>query len=230
MASDFDIRHFFRRAPRYWLERYFEESELVTNFDWSSLGKRKINSLLKRWAEIELKKRLRAVEDFRNIKLLATPACKVQIIDEAAFRGIEEEVGAKLVELGDFYACAFWVLLEHRRSGTAPFALPRPTGRSQNEIGASASTCRSSGGTSETMTHVRWRMHCPNYLSAAKAVARPVWCTLTGEGQMRGANIFSLIPRTTSIRRSCSRRASLFLALTILPSRLFLSLMMKHRH
>ncbi|MCB1504855.1 MAG: hypothetical protein KDJ47_07750 [Hyphomicrobiaceae bacterium] len=112
MANDFDIRHFFRRAPRDWLQRYFAERKLILDFDWASLGKHNIDPLLRRWQEIAQDQRIRAVEEFRKIRLLATPACKVQIIDEAAFHGLDDEVGAKLAELGDFYACAFWVLLE----------------------------------------------------------------------------------------------------------------------
>ena len=51
-------------------------------------------------------------EDFSNIKLLATPVGKVQIIDEASFHGKQQEVSAKLAELTDFYDCAFWTFFE----------------------------------------------------------------------------------------------------------------------
>lgn len=112
MAKAFDIRHFFRRAPRDWLARYFDRAGLLKDFNWSALGKRKIDPLLHRWNEVDEFQRGQCVEVFRNIKLIATPACKVQIIDEAAYHGLTDEVGRKLQELGDFYACAFWVLLE----------------------------------------------------------------------------------------------------------------------
>ena len=52
------------------------------------------------------------VTDFESIKLLATPAGKVQIIDEAAYHDVRDEVARKLTDLEDFYACAFWLLLE----------------------------------------------------------------------------------------------------------------------
>ena len=45
--------------------------------------------------------------------LLATPAGKLQIIDEAAYFPNPEVVMAKLSELEDLYACAFWALLDH---------------------------------------------------------------------------------------------------------------------
>jgi hypothetical protein len=125
MANAFDIRHFFRRAPRDWLKRYFDRAGLLADFDWSTLGKRKIDPLLRRWAEIDEGQMRQAVEDFRNIKMLATPACKVQIIDEAAYFGLEDEVSAKLLLLGDFYACAFWVMLEQPKcwEGALRYAL-----------------------------------------------------------------------------------------------------------
>jgi hypothetical protein len=112
MAKALDIRHFFRRAPRDWLKRYFDRAGLLADFDWSTLGKRKIDPLLHRWNEIDHQQRQHIVDDFLNIKTLATPASKVQIIDEAAYHGNQEEVAAKLAELGDFYACAFWIRLE----------------------------------------------------------------------------------------------------------------------
>ena len=52
------------------------------------------------------------VEDFSNIKLLATPVGKVQIIDEAVFHGKQQEVSAKLARADDFYECAFWTFFE----------------------------------------------------------------------------------------------------------------------
>lgn len=125
MAKAFDIHHFFRRAPRDWLKRYFDRAGLLADFDWSSLGKRKIDTLLERWAEIDDVRRRKTVEDFRNIKLLATPSCKVQIIDEAAYFGLQDKVAAKLLELGDFYACAFWVMMEQPKcwEGALRYAL-----------------------------------------------------------------------------------------------------------
>lgn len=112
MATGFDIRHFFIRAPRSWLERYFAAANLLLDFDWKGLPKRKIDALLGRWSELDDTTRQLAVDDFRNIRRLATPACKMQIIDEAAHFDRESEVAAKLLELGDFYACAFWLLLD----------------------------------------------------------------------------------------------------------------------
>ena len=55
----------------------------------------------------------RIVQDFSEIKMLSTPAGKVQIIDEAVFHGKQQEVSAKLAELSGFYECAFWTFFEH---------------------------------------------------------------------------------------------------------------------
>lgn len=112
MSRGLDIRHFFRRAPREWLKLYFDRANLLADFDWSVLRKRNIDPLLERWLELNEHTRQSLTDDFLNIKRLATPACKVQIIDEAVFLGEQEDVAAKLLELGDFYACAFWARLE----------------------------------------------------------------------------------------------------------------------
>ena len=53
------------------------------------------------------------VQHFSEIKLLSTPAGKVQIIDEAMFHGRQEAVSGKLAELSGFYECAFWTFFEH---------------------------------------------------------------------------------------------------------------------
>ncbi len=131
MAKVFDIRHFFRRAPRDWLKRYFAHFGLLEDFDWQALGKHRIDPLLKRWSELEDATLGHCIEDFRNIKLIATPACKIQIIDEAAYHGLTVEVGTKLQELGDFYACAFWVLLEQPKcwQGAIRYALADGTSK-----------------------------------------------------------------------------------------------------
>ena len=115
MAKGFDIRHFFRRAPRDWLKRYFDDAKLLADFDWSAVPKRKIDALVERWLELDEATRRLLSEDFLSIKMLATPACKIQIIDEAAYFGEQDRVAAKLLALGDFYACAFWVRLEQPR-------------------------------------------------------------------------------------------------------------------
>lgn len=125
LAKAFDIRHFFRRAPDEWLRRYFDSAGLLADFDWTASVKHKSAALLRNWFAIDEGSRRRCVEDFRNIKLIATPSCKVQIIDEAAYHGLTDEVGKKLEELGDFYACAFWVLLEQPKcwEGSIRYAL-----------------------------------------------------------------------------------------------------------
>lgn len=113
MAKPIDIRHFFRRAPHAWLRRYFDRKRLLADFDWSGTTKRNVDPLVRRWSDLESDVRSQTIKDFQSIQVLATPAGKVQFIDEAPYHGVREEVAAKMLELGDFYACAFWVLLEH---------------------------------------------------------------------------------------------------------------------
>jgi hypothetical protein len=64
------------------------------------------------WLDLDADLQGQFAEDFGNIKLLATPVGKVQIIDEARHHGKDHEVAAKLAEFNDYYDCAFWVMLE----------------------------------------------------------------------------------------------------------------------
>src|SRR5262249_62000623 len=104
---DLDIVQFFRRSPREWLRRYFEQQGVLSHINWASVKPRNIEPLMEAWLALDDDLRGRMVEDFSNIKLLATPVGKVQIIDEAAYHGKQQEVSAKLAELDDFYDCAF---------------------------------------------------------------------------------------------------------------------------
>lgn len=113
MAQDLDISQFFRRAPKEWLQRYFAARGALGDFDWGSVSVRKIDALSAAFASLDKSTRGTIIEDFYNVKLLATPAGKLQIIDEAPYHGVEYEVARKLNELDDTFACAFYVLLEH---------------------------------------------------------------------------------------------------------------------
>src|SRR5262245_39760809 len=112
MAYDLDIRHFFQRSPKHWLRCYFDRRGIFSGIDWDSVGVRKIESLMDAWLNLDADVQGQLAEDFSNVKLLATPAGKIQIIDEARHHGLDKEVSATLSELEDFYDCAFWVLLE----------------------------------------------------------------------------------------------------------------------
>jgi hypothetical protein len=112
MVQDLDIGQFFRRSPREWLRRYFEQQGVLNHLNWASVKTRNIEPLMEAWLALDADLRGRMVEDFSNIKLLATPVGKVQIIDEAAYHGKQQKVSAKLAELDDFYDCAFWTFCE----------------------------------------------------------------------------------------------------------------------
>jgi hypothetical protein len=112
MAQDLDVRQFFRRSPPDLLRRYFERKEVSIQIDWASIRPRNIEPLMEAWQALDADTRGHMVEDFSNIRLLATPIGKVQIIDEALYHGKQEEVAANLAELDDYYDCAFWVFLE----------------------------------------------------------------------------------------------------------------------
>lgn len=112
MAHDLDIRQFFRRAPQDWLKRYFESKNALIGFDWNSISVRNVDPLVKAWLELDDTLRGQMTQDFAHIKLLATPAGKMQIIDESFFHDAQEVVSLKLAELDDIYECAFWTMLE----------------------------------------------------------------------------------------------------------------------
>lgn len=112
MAHDLDIRSFFRKAPRNWLRRYFEHVGVLSDFDWGSIGPRKIRPLHDAFLALDETLQQPMVADFRNIAMLGTASGKLAIIDEAAFHGKVEGFAEMLGGLEDYYACAFWTYLE----------------------------------------------------------------------------------------------------------------------
>jgi hypothetical protein len=112
MSIDLDIRSFFRKAPRDWLKRYFAHHGVLAGLDWTSTSRASIEALYQAWQKLDDAARQQMTEDFRNITLLASPAGKIAIIDEAAFHGESDGFAQRLAELEDFHACAFWTYLE----------------------------------------------------------------------------------------------------------------------
>jgi hypothetical protein len=115
MALDLDIRSFFRKAPRDWLKRYFAHHAALEDFDWTSSGRTSVDLLHQAFQNLDEQIRLPLTEDFRNITLLASPAGKLAIIDEAAQHGETESFTEQLAQLEDFHACAFWTYFERPR-------------------------------------------------------------------------------------------------------------------
>lgn len=54
----------------------------------------------------------KALREFRNVQLLANPAGKLAILDEAKEVDDFDAVAEGLAELDDFYSCVFWTLLD----------------------------------------------------------------------------------------------------------------------
>ncbi len=115
MAESLDLPQFFRRAPHEWLQRYFGSRGVLDDFDWTTVSVRKVDELVEAWLRLSEAERTLMLEDFFNIKMLATPAGKLQMIDEAPFHGLDNVVATKLAELDDIYACAFWLMLTHEK-------------------------------------------------------------------------------------------------------------------
>lgn len=114
MAQDLDLHHFFKRAPKEWLKRYFDEYGVLRDFNWSAVGVRNVELLSDAFSQLEAEMRGQIVEDFANIKLLASPVGKVEIIDEAAYHGVQDQIARKLAEFDDIFACVFYVRLEQK--------------------------------------------------------------------------------------------------------------------
>jgi hypothetical protein len=114
MALDLSIRSFFRKAPEDWLKRYFAHHGVLAHFDWKLAGRARIEALYEAWQDLDGPVRQQMLEDFRNITLLATPAGKLAIIDEAAYHGEVDGFAQRLAQFEDFHACAFWTYLERR--------------------------------------------------------------------------------------------------------------------
>jgi hypothetical protein len=113
MTHDLDIRHFLRASPKVWLRRYFERVGVLDQIEWSSIHVRNVEPLMDGLRALDEDVRGGIVQDFSEIKLLSTPAGKVQIIDEAMFHGKQEAVSTKLAELSGYHECAFWTYFEH---------------------------------------------------------------------------------------------------------------------
>ena len=115
MSHDLDIRRFFQRAPREWLQRYFNERGVFSDFDWGKVKIRNVDALYDAWLQLDNTTQESLSEDFRNIQLLATSAGKMAILDEAKQVDDPNIVAEELAKLDGYFQCAFWALLERRR-------------------------------------------------------------------------------------------------------------------
>ena len=111
MQQSFNIKRFFRRAPKPWLRRHFQASGALSTFNWSPVKPSNVQLLVDAWDQLNEDMQGRMLEEFTQITLLATPTGKVQIIDEAAFHG--KQLHAELEKLMGFYECAYWTFFEH---------------------------------------------------------------------------------------------------------------------
>ena len=101
-AHDFNIRHYFRRAPRLYLRRHFEECGAPLNLDWSQVRPRNVQPLVDAFESLAEDIQARMQDEFVEITTLATPAGKVQILDEATFHGKQQRVAAEFENLNGY--------------------------------------------------------------------------------------------------------------------------------
>lgn len=112
VAADLDIRRFFRKAPKPWLQQYFARHGALKDFDWVSLKVRNIEPLHQAWLRLDPEFQSASAADFQDLLLLGTVNGKVAIIDEGTFHPKIEGVAQRLSQLEDPLACAFCTYLE----------------------------------------------------------------------------------------------------------------------
>ena len=112
-THDFNIRHFFRRAPRLYLRRHFEERGAPLNLDWSQIKPRNVQPLVDVFESLPEDTQARMQDEFVEITTLATPVGKVQIIDEAIFHGKQERVAAEFETLNGIFECVYSTFFKH---------------------------------------------------------------------------------------------------------------------
>jgi hypothetical protein len=112
-THDFNIRHFFRRAPRLYLRRHFEERGAPLNLDWSQIRPRNVQPLVDAFESLPEDTQARMQDEFVEITTLATPAGKVQILDEATFHGKQQRVAAEFETLSSIFECVYWTSFNH---------------------------------------------------------------------------------------------------------------------
>ena len=113
MQQSFNIKQFFRRAPKAWLHRHFEMNGVLSAFDGSAVRPRNVQPLVDAWDRLSEDIQARMMEEFTQIALLATPTGKVEIVDEATFHGKQLRVAAEFEKLAGFYECAYWTFFEY---------------------------------------------------------------------------------------------------------------------
>ena len=111
-AHDFNIRHFFRRAPRLYLGRHFERHGAALNLDWSQVKPRNVQPLVAAFESLPEDTQARMHDEFVEITTLATPAGKVQILDEATFHGKQQRISAEFETLNGIFECVYWTFFE----------------------------------------------------------------------------------------------------------------------
>ena len=84
MAIDqYQTNHFFRKADKILLKRYFNEKGYLEDFDFSQLGKRNIQALFDIWLTLDEHCREQMEIDFQDIHALANEVGLSVLVTEA---------------------------------------------------------------------------------------------------------------------------------------------------
>lgn len=110
MVCEYQPRRFFRNAPNYMLQRYFEARKLLSEVDFGALTETQVEPIYQAWLKLPDDARKEMEQDFQDIDELATEGGSKAILDEARWHG--EELAVQFASLTGFHEHAFWTFLE----------------------------------------------------------------------------------------------------------------------
>lgn len=123
MSHEYTLNTFVRMTPNELLKEYFARRGLLADFDFESINRRDVSSLVAVMEGFDEKVRSEVDQDFQDIAALSTRKGPVFIADEAEYAGLE--VAEDLAKQENDYGLAMWVWLNHN---------PGPSGLFQRSL------------------------------------------------------------------------------------------------
>jgi hypothetical protein len=117
MSTLFDLASFFRRVSTPLLQRVFAHNHAFADFDWSAVGPRKIDPLLKRFQTLSQPERRQAFWVFQRAESLANSIGTRVLIEVGQEK--DRDIGQKLTAKPNAHDRALWMCLEY------PEVIPR---------------------------------------------------------------------------------------------------------
>ncbi|MCK4608319.1 MAG: hypothetical protein KAT71_02450 [Gammaproteobacteria bacterium] len=113
MSKQYSPKRFFRKAPNKLLQQYFNNKEVLTDIDFSTLTETKVDPIYDAWLKLPEDIRNKIEQDFQEIDELATEGGTKAILDEANHHG--ENLAEQFSSLDGFYGHALWTFLERQQ-------------------------------------------------------------------------------------------------------------------